>query len=130
LSDGQRWVLVLAKQGKSQKEMAEIMCVSIHTVESLRKSVFDRFEVNSMEQAVIFATNHRLIFDTGNIRFKETDKTKRSKHFLTSEILARIQIGLDANRSVNSLAREEKFSETSLRKAIRAGKLKKTLKNA
>jgi DNA-binding NarL/FixJ family response regulator len=64
LSDRQKEILKLAKQGRNQKEMANVMNVSIKTVENIKTVLFEKLRVKSMEQAVIFATNHRLIFES------------------------------------------------------------------
>jgi DNA-binding CsgD family transcriptional regulator len=131
LSERQKWILMLDKQGRSHQEMANIICVSVKTIEKEISSLFEKLGVNSMGQAVIYATNHRLIFDCahsgskGQVKKIQPIKKQRSrnKHTLTLDILIRIQAGLNNGRSVNSLAKEEKFSETAIRKAVKQGKL-------
>ena len=62
LSKRQKEMLVWSHQGFSMKEIAEKMCISYKTIDNIRQKLFDRFEVNSIEQAILFALNRRLIY--------------------------------------------------------------------
>jgi DNA-binding CsgD family transcriptional regulator len=62
LSKHQKLILELAMQGKTNEQMADIMCTSIKTIENSKTSLFKKLGVKTVEQAVIFATNHQLIF--------------------------------------------------------------------
>ena len=62
LSQRQKEMLVWAKQGLTQKAMADKMNVSIKTIESMRTVLFQQFGVSSIEQAIQYATNRRLLY--------------------------------------------------------------------
>jgi transposase len=57
--------------------------------------------------------------------FKEESRHGRS-HKLLPDVLSRIQKKLDLGHSTNSIAKEEKLSEGSIRYAINRGRLKKS----
>jgi DNA-binding CsgD family transcriptional regulator len=122
----QRMLLTLAKQGMTRQEMADIMCLSIQTIDRERVLLFNKLHVNTIEQAIIYATNCRLIYDPltakSDTYHQTVEKQKRIRQ-LTSGVLAHIQTGLDCGRSNRSLAKEVQCSETAIRKAIKRGKL-------
>ena len=62
LTPRERELIMWLKQGKRRKEIAEVMCVEMNTVDNIIKHIFDKLEVDSSMQAVIYATNHRLLF--------------------------------------------------------------------
>lgn len=62
LSKRQKEVLIWAQQGLSLKETAVKMNVVNKTVESIRTSLFEKLGVNSIEQAIQYAFNRRLIY--------------------------------------------------------------------
>ena len=64
LTKRQKEMLVWAQQGLTQKEMADKMHVCVKTIEGIRYSLFQKFGVASIEQAIQFATNRRLIHHT------------------------------------------------------------------
>lgn len=64
LSKRQKEVLIWSQQGFSIKETADKMNVANKTVECIRQALFEKFEVNSIEQAIQYATNRRLIYHT------------------------------------------------------------------
>jgi DNA-binding CsgD family transcriptional regulator len=130
LSYRQKAILMWTKQGKSRKEVADILCVSISTIDAEKTLIFEKLDVTSMEQAIIYATNHQLIFNFYPVEMKSVKEEKPQKkqdcnHSLKPDILGRIQNGLDNGQSVNYLAKQEGFSETALRKAIKQGILRK-----
>jgi DNA-binding CsgD family transcriptional regulator len=130
LNDRQKAILILAKQGKSRREVACILCVSVGVIDMEKTFIFEKLGVSTTEQAIIYATNHRLIFShnpfgTGSIGKEDLPEKQDINHSLTANILERIQEGLKNGQSVNALAKKEGFSETALRKAIKCGKLKK-----
>jgi DNA-binding CsgD family transcriptional regulator len=127
----EKQLLMTAQQGKTRKEMAKAMCISIQLIDSIATSLFEKLGVKTMMQAVIFAINHRLVYDGNTVLRKDEirEKTNHAKvedrHELTSDILSHIQTGLKKGRSVNAMAKETGFTETALRNAIQRGKLKK-----
>lgn len=62
----------------------------------------------------------------GEEAFFNEDKRHGRSHKLLPNVLERIQLQLDKGRSVNSIAKEEKISEGSIRYAISLGRLKKS----
>jgi DNA-binding CsgD family transcriptional regulator len=131
LNDRQKEILKLGKQGKNSRQMADIMCVSLKAIEKTKTSVFEKFGVNSIEQAVIYASNRQLIFSNTLLKQEKQLIIKQThKHILTSDVLKRIQIGLEQGQSVYSLAKKEGFTEGSLRYAIRQGRLSKRIINS
>jgi DNA-binding CsgD family transcriptional regulator len=131
LNDIQKCVLKLAIEGKNRMEIADILCVSIKTIDRERTSLFEKLGVNTMEQAITYTRNHRLIFavnrKTSALQKSNTPK-KTQRRIMTSDVLRRIQAGLDSGKSVNFLAKKEGFAESSLRRAIKQGKLRNSTK--
>jgi DNA-binding NarL/FixJ family response regulator len=61
LTPRQREILQMIAEGKSTKEMAFILEVSIKTVETHRASLMDRLEIRDVAGLVLFAVRHKLI---------------------------------------------------------------------
>lgn len=61
LTEREKAILLLAAQGKSTKETAVILCSSHHTIRNQIKPIFSKFNVNSMQEAIEFANNNRMI---------------------------------------------------------------------
>ncbi|MDR0835308.1 MAG: LuxR C-terminal-related transcriptional regulator [Tannerella sp.] len=128
LTDRQRDILIFAKQGKSNKDIADILCVSEKTIRNIEMMLYQKLGVNSMLEAVIFATNHQLIFPKRIYRMETKNKnemisSRKTRHLLTEDILLRIQQGLNNRQSVNSIAKKEGISEGAIRYAIKNGRL-------
>ena len=113
--------LMLAKQGKSSKEIADTLCISEKTVSNLKGNLYGKLGVHSMQQAIIFATNHRMILATEPCPKQQAVgiAPKRSRQPLTPEILLRIQQGVNNEVSINSIAKKEAISEGAIRYAIK-----------
>jgi DNA-binding CsgD family transcriptional regulator len=63
LTGREKEILKLAKQGvKDAACMADKLHLSKHTVRNQREQLFRKLNVHSMEEAIIFAINHHLIF--------------------------------------------------------------------
>jgi len=62
LSERNREMLVWAQQGLSIKETADKMDVITKTIEKMRQNLFGKWEVNSIEQAIQYANNRRLLY--------------------------------------------------------------------
>ena len=135
LSFREREILMLAKQGKSREEMAETMDIDLSTVNSTITKLFEKINVTNIVQAIIYATNHRLIYDATpatpkTAKIKNKVETK-SRNVLTPDDLDKIQAKLDRHLSVNSIARIMKKPESTIRNALKAGKIvKRTKKNS
>ena len=61
LSDREREVLQLIAEGKSNKEVAQILDVAVSTVESHRKHVMEKLDLHNTAAIVRFAVRKRLI---------------------------------------------------------------------
>jgi len=66
------------------------------------------------------------LLDQGEEAFFNEDKRHGRSHKLLPNVLERIQLQLDKGRSVNSIAKDEKISEGSIRYSIGLGRLKKS----
>ena len=119
--------LMLAKQGKSIKEIADAMNASLQTVRNRVAVLYAKLGVHSMQEAIIFATSHRMIFATRSCPKRQAAVVapKRTRHLLTPEVLLRIQQGVNASLSVNAVAKKEAISEGAIRYAIKQGKVTK-----
>ncbi|WP_446787773.1 helix-turn-helix domain-containing protein [Macellibacteroides fermentans] len=74
LSKRQKEMLVWAQQGLSLKETADKMHVTDKTIESIRWTLFDKFGVKTIEQAIQYASNRRLIFNSPSVLSKSAPK--------------------------------------------------------
>lgn len=80
LTDRQKEMLIWAQQGFSLKETAVKMTVSGKTIENMRSSLFEKLGVSSIEQAIQYASNRRLINYLSFIHSEnETKTTKQNK---------------------------------------------------
>lgn len=77
LSKRQKEMLVWAQQGFSLKETALKMGVSDKTIESIRCTLFEKFGVNTIEQAIQYATNRRLIYHPPFVHPKPIHKASK-----------------------------------------------------
>lgn len=64
--------------------------------------------------------------EQGEVAFFSSDNRHGHCHKIHGEVVEKIQKKLNAGQSVNSIAKEEKLSEGSIRYAIRQGYLKKS----
>ncbi|GHT16745.1 hypothetical protein FACS189426_24430 [Bacteroidia bacterium] len=62
LTGREKDILKLAKQGKSSKEIAGILCVSPKTIRNTEAVLYQKLGFNTKEEAIIYTTNHRMIF--------------------------------------------------------------------
>jgi DNA-binding CsgD family transcriptional regulator len=62
LTDREKDILKLTKQGKCGKEIANILCISHGTLRNIELTIYRKLDVHSMIEAVIYATNHRMVF--------------------------------------------------------------------
>jgi DNA-binding CsgD family transcriptional regulator len=130
LTERERAILMLARQGRSSRELADTLYASYHTVRNQIGSLFLKLGVNSMLEAVVFAANRRMIFG------QKQDKKKfgqlpveptcnRARVLFTADMLQRIQQALDNGLSIRKAARQEGIAEFAIRYWIRLGRLKK-----
>ena len=61
LSDGEKFVLTLSIQGYTMSEIADRMCLSPDTIKKYRKHIFEKIRVRNISEAIIAATNNKLL---------------------------------------------------------------------
>jgi DNA-binding CsgD family transcriptional regulator len=127
-------VFILLKQGKILKEIAHEMHVSYSTVQNIIASVYKKINVHTIEEAIIYITNHLLLFHSNNHEIneyrqienkKQRKQGKQGRVKLTLEVLQRIQTKMNSGQSINSIAQQEGVSNSAIHKAIKAEKLNK-----
>jgi len=124
LSEQEKGVLRLVHRGKIGMEAANKLCISYHAYQSRKRAIFKKLKTNSITESVIYAFNHRLIFDYPNHpKQKKNTEPKKQRRPMTPEKLLRVQDELNKGCSVNSIAIREGVGEWTIRYAIRTGKL-------
>ena len=61
LTDREREVVQLLAEGKSNKEVAVALCISVKTVETHRAAIMRKLEINSIAELVRYAVRNHLI---------------------------------------------------------------------
>ena len=129
LSLREREMLAWAQQGLSVKKTAEKMNVSSKAVESIRKGVFEKLGVNTIDQAIKYASNRLMIYHFPPAKPEAAIKEKalsppspKKRNRLSAEDLCDIQKDLDQGKSVNAIAKSRKKPESTIRNAITQGK--------
>ena len=135
LTKRKRELLIWVQKGLTQKEIADYMDISEKTVENHKSALFSKFEVNSMVQALQYASNRRLIFHPSIDHFKTTGKnkalhsppspTKKNRNKLTNSILSYILEELNQGKKVYQIAKTTGIPDSTIRKAIQSEKLNK-----
>ncbi|MDR0724630.1 MAG: helix-turn-helix transcriptional regulator [Prevotellaceae bacterium] len=128
LTEREIFILKLAKQGVNNKEIADKIGIKYETLRNINTSIHQKLGVETMEQAIVFATNHLMLFDTTREDSpKDECETKNKQHYrkLPQDRLEYIQDCLDKGQSVNSLAKEIGIARSSIRHAVKTGKLVK-----
>lgn len=62
LTERESAILILAGQGKSSKEIANLLCKGENTVRNQMKALYAKLGVHSMQEAIEFVNNFRLIY--------------------------------------------------------------------
>ena len=47
--------------GKSNKEVARALCISVRTVETHRRRILGKLGVNSLAELVLYAVRHKMV---------------------------------------------------------------------
>lgn len=61
LTDGEKSVLTLSIQGYTMSEIADIIYLSPDTIKKYRKRIFEKLEVRNISEAIVAATNNKLL---------------------------------------------------------------------
>ena len=77
LNKRQKEMLIWAQQGLSLKETADKMNVADKTIESIRCTVFEKLGVNTIEQAIQYASNRRLIYHSPSVQSEIAPKVRQ-----------------------------------------------------
>jgi len=131
LSDREKKILIMAKQGKTRKEIAKSLCIEIQTLWNYSSFIYKKLNVHSMLQAIISATNRHLIFFPSNNAEKrkkgEKPEYQKERRPITPDKLVQIQAALNERKSINSIAKQEgvNVSEFTIRYHIKQCHLKK-----
>jgi DNA-binding CsgD family transcriptional regulator len=127
LTTNEKIILILAMSGENNKSIANKFCTSPDNLQHILTRLYSKLGVRNMQQAIIHAINHSLIFNhfsSSNVPKQKINKIKINKrNKLTPQVLRRIQKDLDNKQSVRYIAKEAGVSESAIRKAIKLGKL-------
>ena len=61
LTDGEKSVLTLSIQGYTMSEIADKIYLSTDTIKKYRKHIFEKLEVRNISEAIVAATNNKLL---------------------------------------------------------------------
>jgi len=61
LTPREREIVAMLASGKRSKEVAGKLFISVHTVESHRRTIFRKLEINSLAELILYAVRNRLI---------------------------------------------------------------------
>ena len=61
LTDGEKAVIILSIQGYTMTEIGDKMCLSPETIKKYRKQIFEKLGVRNITEAIIAATNNKLL---------------------------------------------------------------------
>jgi len=126
LSEQEKTVLIFAKQGKTNEQIADILDVKHQTIRNIENSIYHKWQVNSIVQAIIYGTNHNLIFQQVQSSNSIKSTSKKQRLLITPEKLRYIQQELNHGKSVNSIANQVNVSESTIRYHICKKRLKKS----
>jgi DNA-binding CsgD family transcriptional regulator len=119
-------ILIYAKQGMTLKMIAYTLGIAYKTVQKITETIYEKLNVHTMEEAIIYATNHLLLFHSHKHKIhKHKLRRKKCRIKLHPEVLQRIQTDMDIGQSINSIAKRENVSNSAIHKAIKSGKLNK-----
>ena len=103
-------ILKFAKQGLTNKEIADNLGLKYETLRRINTSICRKFNKGTIAQAIVYATNHLMLFDTRRTS-GTTKKSKSKKHCpklkLSPEKLDYIQECLNKEQSIRSTAKEK-----------------------
>jgi DNA-binding CsgD family transcriptional regulator len=68
LTERERAILMLAGQGKSSKEIADVLCKGQNTIRNQIKVIFSKLKVHSMQEALELANDHHAIYLKSDIK--------------------------------------------------------------
>jgi DNA-binding CsgD family transcriptional regulator len=125
LTEQEALILMFAKQRISHRKIAEKLFITYGSLRSAIMRLCRKLNAETLEQAVIHATNHLMIFDSepAVIRKKEENGSEKHPGKLTPEVLHHLQSCLDNKQSINSIAKDSSISRGAIYAALKSGKL-------
>ena len=109
LTERERAILMLARQGKSIKEIADVLCTSFHTINNQIAELFFRLDVHSMQEAIDFALAHNIMYDppkdSPELESLPTEAPrKRTRILISDDMMHRIRAYLSDGLSIRETA--------------------------
>ncbi len=124
LSEREKAILMLALQGKNTREIADCICKGQSTIQNQIKTLFDKLNVHSMQEAVELARNRRMVFPKQDTKQQATEPLcEKKRTSLTKGMVQRIQQYLNEEISIRQAARKEGIIESAVRYWIKKGKI-------
>jgi len=130
LTEREKAILLLSKQGKTTKEIANFLNRGFHTIRNQITALYKKLEVNSMLEAIDFTSNHCMIYfkehgekNSNQLHVETPLKSERVP--ITAELLQRVQQHLDGGKNNREAAKLEGVSEGIIRYWIKNEKLTK-----
>lgn len=119
-------VLIYARQGKNNKMTADEIAVDSQTVRNIKSSIYRKFQVSSITQAIMFAVNHHLIYRETKRRSvpkrKKAPAGRKWRRQMTPDKLLLAQRELNRGKNNIEIAEMAEVSEFTVRYAIKMGK--------
>ena len=116
---------MLTSQGKKREEIADILLRSLKTIDNEISLIFKKLDVNSILQALIYSTNHGLIFDNSLITNGGDNEKPIKKNKITPDLVDEIKKRRKSKypQSINSIANEFSVPASTIRNWIKKGKI-------
>jgi DNA-binding NarL/FixJ family response regulator len=123
LTELERAILTYAWQGKTIMEIANILQKKYSIIRYRIKTLFPKFNVHSIQEAIEYASCRRMIFPKVDGKHHVKAPCKRIR--VTEDILHRIQQCLDDDKSIRQAARLTGITESVIRYWTSKGRLKR-----
>jgi DNA-binding CsgD family transcriptional regulator len=126
LTEHEKVILMLARQGKTTREIANDLCKAQNTIQNQIKQIFSKLNAHSTQEALEFVGHHRMLYPKRDVEPQPIEAPyERSRVLLTEDMFQRIQQHLDDGKSIRQAARLEGLSESAVRYWMGKGRLEK-----
>ena len=129
LTKREKEVLIWAKQGKVNKEIADFIGVEHQTVRNIQNSIYQKLGVNSMVEAISLANSLHLIYVPNQHPISPKQEaipaSKKQRKPMTPKKCQLVQAELDRGHSINSIATRVDVEEWTIRYHMEVGNLTK-----
>ncbi|MDR2424975.1 MAG: LuxR C-terminal-related transcriptional regulator [Prevotellaceae bacterium] len=130
LTDREKNILTLGKQGFINKEIADILCIGENTLKHNRTALFKKLRVRNMYEAIIWDTHSSALFtlcdceieeiiDTEEVVEEKEKKTKKKRKTRTSEIEQQIMLMHENGDNNCDIAKIVGFDEKTIRNVLK-----------